>query len=177
MDGRFLEPLAADNPADPVLRVMQIAAPGANTEITRTVPGESTWLFVALTTLFHPDANAASRVPVLQFTDGTNVIAQVPTGTTIPTGADVTVSWVADGVTTSTTANGATLAVNTPKLILPPGFQIKTATTARQVGDTYTQIVLTAVEVLAGKVAQEAHIMERILDRLEALHPNALAPY
>lgn len=177
MDGRFLEPIASDKIAGPVLRVLPITAPAAGADFAKTIPGESTWMLVALTALLTPDNNATARAPVLQVTNGTQTIAQVPTGATIAASTATTISWICDGATTMTTAVGATLTVNTPKLILPPGYVVQSATTAIHSGDTWTNIVLTVVEAFTGDVAYEAQLLEAILNKLDALEPNSLVPF
>lgn len=169
MDGHWLRAFASDEPYEPRLRVLPIANPAVGADLTYTVPGESVFALVALTALLTPDSNATARGVVVQITDGTNTICAVPAGATIAASTATTVSYIADGTTTLTTAIGATLTVNLPKLILPGGHVIKTATTAIHSGDQWSAAVLTVVELFRGETARERAIVDRIYERIEAI--------
>jgi hypothetical protein len=176
MDGRFLEPIAADNWTDPAVRTIQVAKPAAGAEFTQTVPGQSTWALVAICAQLVTSGAAANRVPSLTFTDGTNTVAQVPTGAALTATLTSRITWMADGASTSTTLLGTSLIVNTPKLILSPGWVISSNTAAIDTADQYQNIVLTVIESLTGDKFFEAHLLEKLIDRVTALQPNSLLP-
>jgi hypothetical protein len=176
MDGRFLEPIAADNWTDPAVRTIQITKPAAGAEFTQTVPGQSTWALVAICAQLVTSATVASRVPSLTFTDGTNTVAQVPVGANVTASLTTRVTWMADGASTSASLLGTSLIVNTPKLILSPGWTVASSTAAIDTADQYQNIVLTVIESLTGDKFFEAHLLERMLDKIDALQPNSLLP-
>jgi hypothetical protein len=176
VDGRFLEPLASDNANDPVLRIIRATQPAAGADWTQTVPGQSTWALVSVCAQLVTSSAVANRVPVLKVTDGTNTIAQIPEPVSLTASLTTTVTWMADGATTSTAITGASVIVNTPKLILPPGFVLSSVTSLIDTGDQWQNVNVTVVEVLTGDVALEARLLEHLIQKVEALQPNSLVP-
>lgn len=177
MDLDLLREIAADDVAGAVPRVLLQTTPAAGADFTITVPGESTWQVVALSARFVTSNAVANRGPGLLVTDGTNTIGEWPTGVVLTASLTTRITWSASGGSLMTSIISGALTVPIPPLILPGGYVVRTGTSLIDTADQWDRIVLTVVELQTGDKAYEAHLLEKIVDRLEALQPNSLAPF
>jgi hypothetical protein len=165
----LLREIASDNPTDAVIRVLPQTAPTAGTDFKITVPGQSVWEIVAITALLTPSAVVANRAPVLTVTDGSSTVTKIGPPAVVVAATATTFGWLEDGPTSGATTVGAIQNVKIPGFMLGPGWTIGPVTGAIDVGDTWTNVVLTVIEVFVGDVEHDRANAQRILDRLDAI--------
>lgn len=146
--------------------------PAAGADFTITVPGPQFWLPVALTaTLTTSDADGG-RSPVLEFTDGTTVIAQVIPGGGADPSTAVEVSWIRLFPFVGASGSGLSLSTSLPDITLPTGWTIGVATENLDAADQWTAIALTALQITGGQPAQALRREDALYEHWEAM--NAL---
>jgi hypothetical protein len=169
LDLKLIRLLGEDWPAPVVLRVLPVAQPAAGADFSFAVPGESSWGLVAVSATLVTSAAVANRVPVLRFTDGSNVYFRKPALAAITATLTTQVSWVPELGSDQTALSGGALTVPLPTVYLAPGNVIACSTTAIDVGDQWSNVVVTAVEVFNGHVERERAIADSIRDEAEAI--------
>lgn len=169
MDTKLLRDLGEDWPSPVVLRVQPVTPPVAGADWSFPVPGEGTWGIVAISATLVTSAAVANRVPVLRFTDGTNVYFRTPALVAITATLTTQISWIAEVGTIQTALSGGALSIALPPVYLAPGNIIAVSTTAIDVADQWSNIVVTAVEVLNGHVERERALADNIRDHADAI--------
>jgi hypothetical protein len=169
VDAKLLRWFGEDWPAPVVQRVVPIASPAAGADFTITTPGESTWSVLSIAATLTTSAVVANRVPVLRMTDGSSVLWRVPALVAVTASLTTQVSWVAELGYQQAALSGGALTVGLPPMYLQPGNIVALTTSALDVGDTWTNIVVQVAEVFNGHVERERGIADSIRDEAEAI--------
>lgn len=112
--------------------------PAANVEISEAVPTNAIWRVLNIYFSLVTDANVANRTVMITVDDGTDIFKRYRTGYSHPATTTKYYNFTPlVGVISSVTA-GSTVNMGVGELILPEGYQIKTETSSRQVGDDYS---------------------------------------
>lgn len=122
------------------LQIRSFPVPGAGNEFVITVPGHEDWRLLAVTTALTTSAVAGNRLSSLSITDQTLTACLLPIGQVVGPSASVFLSWVADLGMGPLPAGLPTLAGSIPPIVLPGGWRIASATSARDVADAYGSI-------------------------------------
>lgn len=133
------ETVASNFPADSgrgTFKIYTCTDPAANTEVTCTVPAGRIWRVISLRVVLVTDANVANRIPSFTIDDGTTVFYQ--TTSISAQAASLTWNYNFDAVENAPVVNGTTAHLPMPfRLLLGPGYRIKTSTAAIAATDNY----------------------------------------
>jgi hypothetical protein len=110
--------------------------PGAGVEVSETVPATYYWRVLSFRVAFVTSATVANRFPALTLDDGTTVFGTFGVGAAITASQTAAITW-ADTSGIIAPAVGLHLAALPSSIILPPGYRVRTATTAIDAGDNY----------------------------------------
>lgn len=122
--------------------------PSAGAEITHTVPARHQWRLLAVYYSLVTAVAAATRLPYLSISDGSNtLLTLVPSSTQL---ASLTYRYSWSEIGHAGGLNGIQVACALPPLILPAGSIIATSTLAIQGADAYTAPQLLVEEWLTG---------------------------
>ena len=169
MDPRILRAMADDWPAPFVYRTVSAPTPAAGTNWTFTVPGESVWGLVAITAKLVTSAVVANRAAVLNVSDGTTVLYQIAPGAVQAASLTTTYSWLPELATFDNTITGGALNVAMPPTYLASGQVLSSATALIDVGDQWSAVSLTVIEVYHGHREHERILAEAIENESDAL--------
>lgn len=112
--------------------------PAANTEITETVPTNTSIKIKAFYATLVADANVATRKIRLKITDGTNDLMEIAVNGTQAAGETRRYSWVEAGRAESSSAGSCKMGILPSDLLLPEGYTVETVTDSKQVGDNWS---------------------------------------
>lgn len=142
------ETVASNFPADSgrgTFKIYTCTDPAANTEVTCTVPTGKIWRIVSMRVVLVTDANVANRLPSITVDDGTTVFYQTTSSSV--QAASLTWNYNFDAVENSPAVNSTTSHLPVPfRMLLGPGYRIKTSTSAIQATDNYGAPVLLVEE-------------------------------
>lgn len=133
---------------DPLIRVRSFLGtnPGANTEISVTVPAGKFWELLAVAFTL-AQGLTQTPLPDLIIDDGTNVIYQAPCASSAQNASVTARYFAAPGLTLG--AGGAATRINSPLpsgLILPGGSRVRTSTSGLGANSDYGPPLLLVVE-------------------------------
>lgn len=149
-------------------RVERIANPAAGTDWTVTVRPGTTWLLFSVFARMVADANVATRIPVIQISDGSQAWFRRSLSTGQTASQTIDYSW-ASGLGVDLLGNAVnSVPLPTPPLPLPGGTIISVVTTNIQVGDQWSRLGLFVGEV------QQADMGNVAARRLAELHGDNL---
>lgn len=139
--------------ADIRYRVVRVADPGANTEISISSTGASFWLVRSLVATLTTDATVADRTVRIEQSDGTSTYFVASAGEV--QAASLTRRYGAHpGADGSLTAGGVRgIPLDAYGLVVPPGHVVRTDTENLQAGDEYSDIALHVLEFETGRIA------------------------
>lgn len=169
MDPRVLRTIADDWPESAVVRTFTVANPGVGTDWKFTVPGESVLAIFSVTATLTASAVVANRAPIAFTTDGNAILFRVGPGAAVTASQTVIFSWLPELGYRDTATNFNTQLVGLPPLYMASGQVFQVATTAIDVGDQWSGIVISAYEVFHGKREHERSIESALEDRAEAI--------
>jgi hypothetical protein len=121
-------------------QILALPNPAAGSELVVTPRAGEDWVVLGITATFTASAAVATRNPKLVLDDSTNVGFEINAGFSLIATNVALISWVADQNVSFNTASGAFLTGCFPLRVLPTGWRIRTATTALDAADTYTNI-------------------------------------
>jgi hypothetical protein len=128
-----------------IFKIYTCTNPAANTEVTCTVPTGKIWRIVSMRVVLVTDANVANRITSITCDDGTTVFYQTTAATAQTAGT--TFNYNFDAVENSPVLNTTTSHLPVPfRMLLGPGYRIKTSTSGIQAGDDYGAAVLLVEE-------------------------------
>ena len=133
------------------VRSVQGATPAAGQELSITVPSGVVWKIKSIFFQLVTNSTVATRITVLQITDGTNIVFRsMISGAGQAASLTGNYTW-APGQLVPGTANVASYQAAIPQdLVLLPGFVISTATISLQTGDQYGTLSLLVEQGDAG---------------------------
>lgn len=118
--------------------------PGANTQFAFTFSTQFKRQLIAVSFNFSADANAADRHIRITLDDGTNVMYVVPSGLVHTANFDVLYTFAVGAGTTIGVTAIANLAPLPYPFAAPPLSVLRSLVTNMQVGDAFTNIVITS---------------------------------
>lgn len=121
----------------PSVSVFQGTNPNAGAEVSQIVPSDEIWELIAMRVQLVTSAVVANRRPVLSFDDdGLTAFCRCVSPTDHVASTTIDYNFIANGSpSVATVGQDATVAI--PRLILPPGFRIRTVTSGFDVGDNW----------------------------------------
>jgi len=119
------------------IRSITGSTPAAGANISETVPNNARWLLRAFTFSITNSATVANRVPLLQFTDGTNVFAVCGANSALTANQTILASYTW-GVPNQLPNATVLVTALSEFLFLSAGFKIQTAVANLQAGDQLT---------------------------------------
>lgn len=131
------------------IRQMTVTAPAEGEEVIVIVPTGARWRPLTFKARLVSSGTAANREASLRITDGTNIFAYVPSGTTQTASLTRTYTWF------HTTGRGAGsvspgIIAPFPRMDLAAGMQIETNTLAMDTTDQWSQVTLVVEEWIEG---------------------------
>lgn len=134
----------------PYLRPVTVPNPAVGADWRHTGPGQGVQRVVALRALLTASAAVANRLVSLVLSDGTDDFAASPLTTAVTAGLAVPVSTFPGAQAGGALTTVLTAAAPTDGWMLLPGWSIRAATTALDVGDQWSAIRLWVVEYPTG---------------------------
>lgn len=131
-----------------LLREVVVPDPAAGTEWSVTVPAGALWLPQAVYGIYAATAIAGTRLPSLVFSNGEQVWARVITAAGVAANATGRFSWMRDYGDHFNIAADPTRNQSLPRLLLRPGTVLSSSTTAKDVGDQWSGVIISIVEVV-----------------------------
>lgn len=128
-------------------RTVLVPQPAAGSDWSYTVPGGVMWRLVTVLGQFATSAVVASRAPFLTVSDGATVYLKVPPQATQAASNTDQYVWWRDA---PQYAVGGGVVQPIPELTLMPGYAIAALTTALDVGDQWSGVVLHVIETMIG---------------------------
>lgn len=148
-------------PAERLFLVKVGADPAAGAEAVLTVPGEEVWVPWSFTVSLVTSAVVANRRSVLLFDDGTTVFARRQGPAAIAANVTGNLSWTTDSDSSGASGAGDAISGSMPRLVLLPGFRMRTATLNLDAGDNYGAPVAYVQAFTLGGIARATERAER----------------
>lgn len=131
-----------------LLREVVVANPSAGVEWTVSVPSGSLWIPQAVYGELQASAVAGTRLPSLVFSNGEQVWARVISAAGVAVGAFGRFSWLREYGDHFNIAADPTRNQSLPRLLLRPGTVVSSLTVSKDVGDQWSNVVVSVVEVI-----------------------------
>lgn len=144
-----------------LLRQIKVAQPAVGAEWVQVVPGGVWWEVLAVAFLYTASAVAGNRVCSFQHQtqEGVRVAGFTNGAVQAATfSADYT---YAAGIGSTISGNTILAPLPSPPLIVPGGDRLTSLTALRDVGDQYSNIVLTVVELAPDRITQVIRQLEQ----------------
>ena len=109
----------------------------ANTEFSESVPSGAVWELLAVRATLVTDANVANRQASLILDDGTNTFCTSYPVSNHAASTTVVYNWVTELGASYTTVTTNVQLLPLPKILLGPGFRVRSSTASIQVGDNW----------------------------------------
>lgn len=129
------------------LQVIRVPNPAAGAQWSVTVPGDQAWRVLSVAALLTTSAVAGNRSAALLADDQQSVFMGADSDVAIAANLAVTISWALGLITSTSIVTGGVASAGLPDLVLPPGYRLRSATTAFDVADQWSSIAI-AVESL-----------------------------
>lgn len=138
----------------PYRQVYRVSDPPAGGDWAFTAPGIATVRIVALRARLVTSAVVATRIPILEMDDGTDVVAASPPGSSTAASLTVDHSAVAGGDSLAVLGSLATWAMPHDGFTLLPGWRVRVSTVALDAGDQWSQVRLLGEVYQTGGIAR-----------------------
>jgi len=134
----------------PLWRVQQIPQPVVGAELVISPVNAAGWLIRTMRLQLVADVNVATRAVAFNFTNGTNIWGGVNAAGTVVASATRTFTASCGNSNAVTGTTRGAIDWPTEGIWLPQGHSIVSVTENIQVGDQYSQIVISVIEYPAG---------------------------
>lgn len=128
-----------------------VGNPAAGADWSLVVPAGKTWQLLSVTAFFQASAVVANRFPFLNISNiGAVKIIQIGPGNSVATSVGTTQQWIAGWSGAETSVLGVINRYLPSGLVLPSGYTISTTTVSKDVGDQWSAISISVVEITNG---------------------------
>lgn len=136
--------------AVPFVRTVPVASPAPGADWSLPCPGSATWRILGLRARLTTSAVAATRLPVLSWSDGTDDFSTVPPNNGITASKVGIISTFAGAPQFGAVDGPIIFASPRDGWLLQPGWSLRVNTTAIDVGDQWDKIRVVLVEYQTG---------------------------